>query len=70
MIRPRSRLAVVGWMGIGLVQAMLAGSLALLLRPFHAPAARRQAIKAWGGLGKVFWMSRFRGSLYGHGLVS
>jgi glycosyltransferase involved in cell wall biosynthesis len=70
MIRPRSRLAVAGWMGIGLVQAILAGSLALLLRPFHAPAARRQAIKAWGGLGKVFWMSRFRGSLYGHGLVS
>ena len=31
---------------------------------------RRHMLTAWGGLGKVFWMTRFRGSLYGTGLVS
>jgi succinoglycan biosynthesis protein ExoM len=70
MARPRRRLEVARWMLVGIVQAILSGTLSLVLRPFHAAASRRHLIVAWGGLGKVFWMTRFRGSMYGTGLVS
>ena len=70
MARPRSRLDVVMWMAAGAAQAVLCGGLGLVLRPFDEPIARRYRVAAWGGLGKVFWMARFRTSLYGTGLVS
>ncbi|MDP4006137.1 glycosyltransferase [Methylobacterium sp. NEAU K] len=70
MAAPRRRLAVVRWMVVGAVQVVSSGALALALRPFHEAASRRHLVTAWGGLGKVFWMARFRGSLYGTGLVS
>lgn len=70
MSAPRRRLAVAGWMAIGAAQAVVSGALALVLKPFNPLAARRHWIAVYGGLGKVFWMPRFRGSLYGTGLVS
>lgn len=70
MARPRRRLDVARWMLVGAVQAVSSGALSVALRPFHEPASRRHLVTAWGGLGKVFWMTRFRGSLYGAGLVS
>ncbi len=70
MAQPRRRLDVARWMLVGAVQAVSSGALSLALRPFHEPASRRHRVAAWGGLGKVFWMARFRRSLYGAGLVS
>ncbi len=70
MAQPRRRRDVARWMLVGAVQAVSSGALSLALRPFHEPASRRHLVTAWGGLGKVFWMARFRGSLYGAGLVS
>lgn len=70
MAQPRRRLEVVRWMAVGVVQTIISGTLAVLLKPINPPAARHHRIAACGGLGKVFWMARFRGSLYGTGLVS
>lgn len=70
MAHPRRRLDVARWMLVGAVQVVSSGALSLALRPFHEAASRRHLVTAWGGLGKVFWMARFRGSLYGTGLVS
>lgn len=70
MAHPRRRLDVARWMLVGAVQAVSSGALSLALRPFHESASRHHLVTAWGGLGKVFWMARFRGSLYGAGLVS
>ena len=70
--QPRRRIDVARWMLVGAVQAVSSGALSLALRPFHEPASpAATSSPAWGGLGKVFWMSRFRGSLAGlAGLVS
>jgi glycosyltransferase involved in cell wall biosynthesis len=70
MASPRSRASVARWMCVGMAQTVVSGALALLLKPINPPAARHHRIAACGGLGKVFWMPRFRGSLYGTGLVS
>ncbi len=70
MASPRSRLSVARWMMVGVAQAIVSGALSLLLEPINPPAARHHRIAACGGLGKIFWMTRFRGSLYGTGLVS
>lgn len=70
MAHPRRRVEVVRWMMVGVAQAIVSGTLALLLKPINPSAARHHRIAACGGLGKVFWMTRFRGSLYGTGLVS
>lgn len=70
MAQPRSRASVARWMCIGVAQTLISGLLALLLKPINPPAARHHRIAACGGLGKIFWMPRFRGSLYGTGLVS
>lgn len=70
MASPRRRVAVARWMLVGVAQTIISGTLAVLLKPINPPAARHHRIAACGGLGKVFWMTRFRGSLYGSGLVS
>ena len=70
MACPRSRVSVVRWMCVGMAQIVISGTLSLILKPINPPAARHHRIAACGGLGKVLWMSRFRGSLYGTGLVS
>ena len=64
------RFEVARWMLVGVAQTLVSGALSLLLKPINPPAARHHLIAACGGLGKVFWMTRFRGSLYGSGLVS
>lgn len=70
MASPRRRFEVARWMLVGVAQIIVSGALSLLLKPINPPAARHHLIAACGGLGKVFWMTRFRGSLYGSGLVS
>lgn len=70
MVEPRRRLEVVRWMAVGVAQTIVSGTLSVVLKPFNPPAARHHRIAACGGLGKVFWMTRFRGHLYGTGLVS
>jgi len=61
---------VAKWMAVGVVQFTLAGAAALTLRPFDMERAERLRSIAYGGLGKVLWMERFRPGLYGKGLVS
>lgn len=58
------------WMAIGAAQATAAGAAALLFAPVDRARSNRLAATAWGGLGKVLWMERFRPGLYGSGLVS
>lgn len=70
MVEPPRPKDVALWMMVGAVQAALAGAVAMAVLPFRRPAAYRFGATAWGGLGKVFWMSRFRPTLYGTGLVS
>ena len=70
MATPPRRHEVARWMAIGAVQAVLAAGAALAARPFRREAAERFAATAYGGLGKVLWMRRFRPRLYGSGLVS
>ncbi|MCJ2013382.1 glycosyltransferase family A protein [Methylobacterium sp. J-076] len=70
MVYPRRRIEVARWMAVGVAQTIVSGALSLILKPINPPAARHHRIAACGGLGKVFWMTRFRGSLYGTGLVS
>lgn len=70
MLRPPDRLGVGKWMAIGAVQLVLAGGLAALLRPIARQRSRHFWATAMGGLGKIFWMARFRPGLYGRGLVS
>lgn len=62
--------AILLWMGIGAVQAAVETVRALALRPVDRERSEIARSKAWGGLGKVFWGSRFRPRLYGSGLVS
>lgn len=58
------------WMAVGVVQTALAATLAAAFWLVDRPRAQRSLATAWGGIGKVAWMSRFRPSLYGEGLVS
>lgn len=70
MVVPPRRRAVLLWMAVGAVQVAAAGTGALLLLPIRRAASRQLSATVFGGLGKLFWMRRFRPSLYGHGLVS
>ncbi|MCG8442994.1 MAG: glycosyltransferase [Caulobacterales bacterium] len=70
MLRPRPLPEIATWMTAGLIQTVLFGGLSLALRPVDASRSRRFWVAAWGGLGKMFWMRRFRISLYGTQLVS
>ena len=63
-----SRVAL--WMAVGAAQAAGAGLLALAVAPFDRERALHLRATASGGLGKVFWMERFRMRLYGRRLVS
>jgi succinoglycan biosynthesis protein ExoM len=58
------------WMAVGLAQFVVGSAAALVLWPFHRDGAARALATAYGGLGKVLWMPRFRPALYGMGLVS
>ena len=60
-----NRAAVVGWMGVGLAQAILfglAGAVAWLVR---APQRATVLDRAARGLGKVLWTDRFKIQFYG-----
>ena len=70
MATPRRWSGVLMWMSVGAVQAALAGSIAISAKPFMPRTAHRFAAIASGGLGKIFWMRRFRPKLYGANLVS
>lgn len=70
MAEPSKLHNIAKWMAVGAVQFVLAGIGALVLRPFSAELAERLRAIAYGGLGKVLWMERFRPGLYGKGLVS
>ena len=70
MLDPPRRRELAWWMIVGAVQAATAGPLGVALLPFRRTLSRRLVTTAWGGLGKVFWMKRFRPNLYGSGLVS
>ncbi|HRK23427.1 MAG TPA: glycosyltransferase family 2 protein [Beijerinckiaceae bacterium] len=70
MVQPVEWGGIAKWMAVGGIQAVGAGLLAVALWPFARARAERAAATAWGGLGKVFWASRFRPSMYGSGLVS
>lgn len=57
-------------MSAGVVQCSLGVLAALLCRPFSKSACERALVVCSAGLGKVFWGTRYRPSLYGAGHVS
>jgi succinoglycan biosynthesis protein ExoM len=70
MLESPQWLQVAKWMAIGAAQfaiCSLAAGATILFAPNRARALWASAL---GGLGKVFWMKRFRAGLYGCGLVS
>ncbi|WEK51512.1 MAG: glycosyltransferase family 2 protein [Candidatus Kaistia colombiensis] len=58
------------WMCAGMAQIVLHGIAAVVTAPFDKVRSEKAWVKVRGGLGKVFWMQRFRPTLYGSGLVS
>ncbi len=58
------------WMAVGAAQFALAGLAAALFAPFDHERSSRALASAYGGLGKLLWMPRFRPALYGSGHVS
>lgn len=70
MVRPVQWDRIAIWMAVGLTQFIVAGIAALVLRPLHRERAAKALATAYGGLGKVLWLQRFRPALYGVGLVS
>jgi len=70
MLVPPQWPKVVGWMLIGATQASSAGAAAACVWPFDRVLARKLSVTALSGLGKLFWLPRFRPSLYGNNLVS
>jgi len=70
MARPRAYGAPVWWMAIGLAQVVIFGVATVVVAPLGGDRRERMAAQLFGGLGKIFWASRFRPALYGKGLVS
>ncbi len=70
MIRPVQWHRIAIWMAVGLTQFVLAGAASIALRPLNRERAAKALAAAYGGLGKVLWLPRFRPALYGVGLVS
>jgi len=70
MSSPRRWDVIAAWMTIGLAQFVVEGTAALALRAVDPDRAMRAQASAFGGLGKVLWLRRFRPALYGAGLVS
>lgn len=70
MVKPPRWHEVAFWMAVGGAQAVAGGLRYLLLRPFDPARARMARLTIQSGLGKIFWMRRFRPGLYGSGLVS
>jgi glycosyltransferase involved in cell wall biosynthesis len=69
-LRPPKWLNVAAWMAVGLVQFTIAGAATLILRPLDKARSERASVICYAGLGKMFWMPKFRLALYGSGLVS
>ncbi|PZQ19312.1 MAG: hypothetical protein DI565_02760 [Ancylobacter novellus] len=70
MMDPPRRAEIAWWMAVGAVQAAAGGALAVAFAPIDRERSQKALATAYGGLGKVLWMKRFRPSLYGPGLVS
>jgi glycosyltransferase involved in cell wall biosynthesis len=70
MARPRAYGALACWMAVGLAQTVIFGAATVVFAPFGQEKRERMAAQLFGGLGKIFWASRFRPVLYGRGLVS
>ena len=62
--------SIVFFMAVGLVQTVAWFAISLIQMPFDGSRAAESRTRAWGGLGKLFWGTRFRQKLYGTGLVS
>lgn len=70
MANPPSWSRVALWMAVGIVQTGVAAAMGAALWLVDRPRAQRSLATAWGGFGKIAWMTRFRPALYGEGLVS
>lgn len=62
--------SIAFYMAVGLVQTVAWFAIALIQMPFDGTRATESRTRALGGLGKLFWGTRFRQKLYGTGLVS
>lgn len=70
MHNPPRRLRIAFWMMAGAAQATVYGLATLLMYWVDTERAEAYRVRAYGGLGKVLWMKRFRPALYGAHLVS
>lgn len=70
MLDPPRRAEIAWWMAVGAAQFAVGSAAAAALAPFDRDRSQKALAAAYGGLGKVFWMKRFRPSLYGPGLIS
>ncbi len=64
-LKPARRLQAVVWMAAGLAQTLGYGLAAGVLRAAGRDRWRHFAGRAWGGMGKLLWMERFRFAAYG-----
>ncbi|WP_020179871.1 glycosyltransferase [Methylopila sp. M107] len=70
MLDPPRRAELAVWMGVGAVQFAGGVAAAAALSVLDRERAEKARAGAYGGLGKLLWMKRFRPKLYGSGLVS
>ncbi len=70
MVRPVRWLAILKWTLVGLAQIPLAGLASMLLWTIGSPAHPKALASFYSGLGKLFWLRRWRPKLYGEGHVS
>ena len=69
-VGPAQWASMVFWLAVGLCQMGIGGLLMAYSVIFHGRDYERGSILCAAGLGKVFWMPRFRPALYGLGHVS
>ncbi len=69
-LRPIQWSAIAWWMAVGAVQICVGAAAMLAFGRFSRARSMRATTLFYGGLGKLFWMPRFRPTLYGRGLVS
>ena len=69
-LTPRRFGEVIFWMAAGTIQAIAWSAVSVVYSVLDKERALEARTKAWGGLGKLLWASRFRPRLYGSGLVS
>jgi succinoglycan biosynthesis protein ExoM len=70
MLKPTRWGTIALWMAVGAAQAVAAGAMAAALAPIDRTRSAKALATAFGGLGKILWMPRFRSAMYGSGLVS